>query len=489
MKKIGIIGSGIGGIALGLRAAKKGYEVHIFDKNPYPGGKLAEIKFSGFRFDAGPSLFTQPNLVDELFELFGKNPRDYFNYKQLDTICHYFWEDGTQLKTHKNPEKSIQEIAEQLGEDPKAIQTYFQHFKQAFEIIQPLFLEKSLHQVSTWTSKEALKGYLNIPKLGIHTSMNTFHESRFKNPKTVQLFNRYATYNGSDPYQTPATLTVIPHLEFHLGAYFPKGGMIEIVNSLVRLANEIGIQFHLNEAVEEIQIKNGIATCFRTSKDFYEFDYIGSNSDITPLYRKLFKSTDIKIPEKLLQQEKSSSGIIFYWGIKKQFSQLGVHNIFFSENYKAEFSSIFKDKNIYHDPTIYLHISSKIEKNDASEGGENWFILINTPHNIGQNWEENVAKSKAFVIQKLNRILGISVDELIEDQDYLDPQRIEERTSSAGGALYGNSSNNAFAAFLRHPNFSSKIPNMLWVGGSVHPGGGIPLCLSSAKIASQALSN
>jgi phytoene desaturase len=487
MKKIGIIGAGIGGIALAIRAAYKGYEVDIFDKNPYAGGKLAEIKLKDYRFDAGPSLFTQPELVDELFELHGKNPRDYFNFKSLPTICHYFWEDGTHLKTHKDPQKSIDELSEKLGEERKVLEAYFNHFKKAFEVVQPLFLEKSLHKITTWTSKEALKGYLNVPNLGIHTNMNRFHEKRFKNPKTTQLFNRYATYNGSDPYQTPATLTVIPHLEYHLGAYFPEGGMVEIVRSLVKLAKEIGVRFHLNEAVEEIFIEKGLASGFRTNKDSYTFNFIGSNSDITPLYKKLFQKTSFRIPKKLLNQEKSSSGIIFYWGIKQKFQQLGVHNIFFSENYKEEFSHIFKSKTIYFDPTIYLHISSKVAPNDAPPTGENWFLLMNTPHNIGQDWDDFIAQTRTFVLQKLERMLGVNIEELIEQEDYLDPRRIEDRTSSAGGALYGNSSNNPFAAFLRHPNFSKKLPNMVWVGGSVHPGGGIPLSISSAKIASEAL--
>ncbi len=487
MKKIGIIGAGIGGIALALRAAKKGYIVHIFDKNPYPGGKLAEIKLDNYRFDAGPSLFTQPELVDELFELHCKNPRNYYSYQSLTTICHYFWEDGTQLQTHQDPEKSIDAISNVLGEDRSVIKAYFSHFKKAFEIIQPLFLEKSLHKLQTWTSKEALKGYLNLPNLGIHTSMNRFHENRFKNPKTTQLFNRYATYNGSDPYQTPATLTVIPHLEYHLGAYFPRGGMVSIIQSLVKLAEEIGIHFHLNEGVEELYMEQENVKGFRTSKDTYDFDFIGSNSDITPLYKQLFKNTSFKIPNKLLNQEKSSSGIIFYWGIKKKFDQLGVHNIFFSENYKKEFQHIFKEKTLYIDPTIYIHISSKVEPADAPPDGENWFVLMNTPNNIGQNWDDYVVKMKEYVINKLNRMLNIQLEDLIEKEDYLDPRRIESRTSSAGGALYGNSSNNAFAAFLRHPNFSKKIPNMVWVGGSVHPGGGIPLSISSAKIASEAL--
>lgn len=487
MKSLGIIGAGVAGIALAIRGAKKGYQVTVFDKNPYPGGKLAEITLNGFRFDAGPSLFTQPHLVDELFELCGKNPRDYFSYRRLDPICNYFWEDGTSLTTHQDPQKSIAEIAEVLQEDPAAIANYFGHFKHAFEVVQPLFLEKSLHKLSTWTNKDAFKGYMNLPRLGIHTTMNAFHENRFKNPKTVQLFNRYATYNGSDPYQTPATLTVIPHLEYHLGAYFPNGGIVQIIRALVTLAKEEGVAFHLEEAVEEISVNGNEISEIKTNKGSYQFDWVGSNSDISPLYKKLFKAEEVRIPDKLLSQEKSSSGIIFYWGVKGNFPMLDVHNIFFSKDYKAEFEAIFKHKTLYEDPTIYLHISSKVEKNDAPEGGENWFLLMNTPHNIGQDWEKWVPQMKQFVIAKLNRMLGIDLEPLIVSEDHLDPVRIEQRTSSWGGALYGNASNNAFSAFLRHPNFSNRIKNMVWVGGSVHPGGGIPLSLSSAKIASEAL--
>lgn len=487
MKSLGIIGAGIGGIALAIRGAKKGYQVTVFDKNPYAGGKLAEINLNGYRFDAGPSLFTQPNLVDELFELCGKNPRDYFNYQRLDPICKYFWEDGTKLTTHSEASKSIAEIAEVLQEDQAAIAAYFSHFKHAFEVVQPLFLEKSLHKFETWTNKDAIRGYLNLPKLGIHTTMNAFHEKRFKNPKTVQLFNRYATYNGSDPYQTPGTLTVIPNLEYHLGAYFPDGGIVQIIRALVKLAMEEGVAFRLEEAVEEISMSGNEISEIKTAKGTYKFDWVGSNSDISPLYKKLFKPNEIQIPKKLLEQEKSSSGIIFYWGVKGKFPMLDVHNIFFSKDYKAEFEAIFKHKTLYEDPTIYLHISSKVEKNDAPEGGENWFLLMNTPHNIGQNWEEWVPQMKRFVMEKLNRMLGIDLEPLLVAEDHLDPVRIEQRTSSWGGALYGNASNNSFSAFLRHPNFSKRIKNMVWVGGSVHPGGGIPLSLSSAKIASEAL--
>jgi phytoene dehydrogenase-like protein len=205
--------------------------------------------------------------------------------------------------------------------------------------------------------------------------------------------------------------------------------------------------------------------------------------DIRPSYKKLLPQ--IQSPKKLLNQERSSSGIIFYWGINRKFDAVGVHNIFFSDQYKEEFQRIFQDKTLIDDPTIYLHISSKAATEDAPEGCENWFILINAPSNEGQDWDDLVQKTRANVIQKLSNCLGVDLARHIVAEDILDPRSIETRTSSSGGALYGNASNNKFAAFLRHPNYRSAIKNLYWVGGSVHPGGGIPLCLSSAKIAAK----
>jgi phytoene desaturase len=355
--------------------------------------------------------------------------------------------------------------------------------QEKYQIISELFLENSLHQASTWLSKKAWNGYLNIPQLGMFSTMHHAHKNRFKNAKTVQLFDRYATYNGSDPYQTPATLSIIPHLEYNIGAFFPSGGMIAITQSLYQLAIDLGVQFHFNEKVNRILCENKQAVGLETAQGEYPFDILASNMDIRPSYQQLL--LDQIQPKRLLQQEKSSSGIIFYWGMSKQWAELGVHNIFFSEQYQAEFKALFTDKTLSDDPTVYLHISSKVAPEDAPLGGENWFILINAPANEGQNWDELLRLTRERIIQKISRALGEDISSYIVVEDYLDPRRIEERTSSSGGALYGNASNNRFAAFLRHPNYRSAIKNLYWIGGSVHPGGGIPLCLSSAKIAAK----
>lgn len=190
----------------------------------------------------------------------------------------------------------------------------------------------------------------------------------------------------------------------------------------------------------------------------------------------------IKGPVKTLDQPKSSSGIIFYWGIKHEFKQLGLHNIFFADDYEAEFDTIFRKKSIYHDPTIYVNITSKHTPTDAPPGCENWFAFINVPNNQGQDWDAFIAEAREHMIRKANRILKTDIRPLIETEMVFDPRIIESRTSSAFGAIYGNSSNNKFAAFLRHANFSKDIKNLYFCGGSVHPGPSIPLCLLSAKI-------
>jgi phytoene desaturase len=517
MKKVAIIGAGIAGIASAIRLAHKGLDVSVFEANAYAGGKLSSFEIekphplplpkmegSIYRFDAGPSLFTLPNLVTELFELVGENPTDFFEYEQLTEVCRYFWEDKTRLTAYAEPQKFAQEVEKITGEPAEKITQFLEDSAFKYEVLDGLFLQDSLHKLSTWTSKKALKGYLNLPKLGIFGTMNEANQKLFTNPKIVQLFNRYATYNGSDPYQTPATLNIIPHLEYNLGAFFPKKGMVSITDSLVKLAESLGVKFFFETKVEEIVMEDGkihgikitgkglailpnnnagrVKPPVELPASVEAFDYVVSNMDVTHTYRKLLPNE--KHPNFLLNQPKSSSGVIFYWGIKKQFPELDLHNILFSDNYQEEFKTMFEHKTIFHDPTVYINITSKHKPDDAPEGCENWFVLINAPANEGQNWDEIIAQTKENVLKKISRILGQNIAELIECEEILDPRTIESKTSSAQGALYGNSSNNRFAAFLRHANFSSKIKNLYFVGGSVHPGGGIPLALSSAKIMS-----
>ena len=174
--------------------------------------------------------------------------------------------------------------------------------------------------------------------------------------------------------------------------------------------------------------------------------------------------------------------MIFYWGISHEFEELDLHNIFFSADYRKEFEYIFDRKDVFDDPTVYVNITSKEEASDAPPGSENWFVMVNTPGDFGQDWEALIRTTRKNVIGKLSRLLEKDIASLIVSESHMDPRIIEHRTNSHRGALYGTASNSRFSAFLRHPNFSSKIKGLYFCGGSVHPGGGIPLCLMSAKI-------
>jgi phytoene desaturase len=273
---------------------------------------------------------------------------------------------------------------------------------------------------------------------------------------------------------------VIAYVEIVKGAYYPVGGMYSITESLVRLAKDIGVQFLFSTPVREILTENKKIAGLRTDAGKTDYDVVVSNMDIYNCYRQLLPHA--KKPTKTLNQPKSSSGIIFYWGIKKEFGQLGLHNILFSNHYEEEFNAIFSKKSIHDDPTVYLNITSKHTPGDAPAGCENWFTFINVPNNTGQDWDKLILDARTNIIKKINRVLKTDIEPLIESELVFDPRVIESRTSSAFGAIYGNSSNNKYAAFLRHANFSKEIKNLYFCGGSVHPGPSIPLCLLSAKI-------
>ena len=480
-KTVGVIGAGIGGLALSIRLANQGFKVTVFEKNSYPGGKLSELNINGFRFDKGPSLFTMPSLIDELTNLQGSSHK--FEYQKLEVITNYFYADGTQLKASANLEEFATEVHLKLDENKETVLKHIKRNAFYFKTTEDLFLKQSLHQLKNFINFKTLKGMLFAPFLGLWSTMHKKNDKTFSNPKTVQLFNRFATYNGSNPYKAPALMNMISHLEFNLGAYLPKKGMHQITTHLVKLAEEANVEIKYNSAVETLNIEsNNRITSIKSNGVSYPFDIVASDIDIHALYNHLLPKSFT--PKKLLQQEKSSSAYVFYWGINKEFAALGLHNILFSDDYKKEFDYLFSKQFPTEDPTIYINITSKYCKEDAPEGCENWFVMVNVPHNKSDSIHY-AATIRKNVVNKINTMLKTDIEKYIISESTLSPIDIENQTSSFGGSLYGNSSNNKFAAFLRHANFSSSIKNLFLVGGSVHPGGGIPLCLFSAKITSQ----
>ncbi len=480
-KHIVIIGSGVAGLASAVRLGAAGYEVTVLEANNYVGGKLHGKKIGRYRFDLGPSVLTMPHLIEDLTAISQQNIK--FDYIHLNKICNYLYEDGTFLCAYADKNKFATEVENKLGETKQSVLEQLKDSATAYELTSDLFMHQSLHKLSNFLNLKTLKALVNIRKLHLNKTMNEVNTKRFKNPKTVQLFNRFATYNGSNPFQAPALINIIAHLEHNMGAFAAKNGMHDITKHLYQLSLNLGVEFKLNTKVTKIKTDNDKVIGVSTSNGDLKADIVVSGSDIHHVYSKLL---DPKYyPNKLLKQEKSLSGLIFYWGINKQFAELDLHNILFSKNGEEEFTTFFKHKTAYHDPTIYINITSKITPQDAPEGCENWFVMINVPHNESSKPVDYIDEMRKQIVAKINRLLKTDIEQYIEVEEILDPYLIEQRTSSFGGSLYGNSSNNKYAAFLRHANESSKIKNLYFCGGSVHPGGGIPLGLLSAKIVSE----
>ncbi len=476
--KIGIIGSGIGGLAAAIRLRAKGHNVEVFEANKSYGGKLGELNINGFRFDTGPSLFTLPELVDEL-TTFSKTAK-HVEYHKLEVVCRYFWENGTTIDSFSNPEKFAIELEKKVGEDSANTMKFLEYASKLYKLTANIFIFRSLSKLNTWLSSHIFRNANLVIHLKPYKTMSKVIEKNFKTAEARQLFMRLATYNGSSPYLAPSTLNVIAHLEHSLGAYFPEKGMRTIADTLFNIAVELGVKFHFNKPVTELIIEKGKVSALKSYDQMHQFEAVISDIDIYNFYGKI--KHGLKIPRKVEKAELSSSALIFYWGINRSFENLELHNILFSSDYKNEFDALFKTKTLFNDPTVYIFISSKKVDSDAPAGKENWFVMINVPSNKILDDESVLRDARKNIISKINRVLKIDIDKYIEFESVTTPTGIEKSTGSTLGALYGASSNTMMSAFNRHSNFRSKIGGLYFVGGSVHPGGGIPLCLAAAKI-------
>ena len=491
--KTAVIGAGIAGLAAAVRLAAQGHGVDVFEAAAGPGGKLHQFSLEGgYRFDFGPSLFTMPQYVDELFELAGEDPRDHFNYARLDEVCRYWWPDGTTFTAPADTEDLIRAAAATFDVDEAAMRRFMEKAAEKYELTGRTFLEKSLHRARTWLDPQVAYALLKIPNLDLFRSMHDVHEAAFDDPRLVQLFDRFATYNGSNPYKAPGLLSMIPHFEHHFGAYLPTGGMYDIAEAIHALGKRLGVRYHFGRRVERVLHTAGAGARvqgIRVGGAELPFDQVVCNMDVWLAYDRLLP--DAKRPGVTLQQQKSSSAVIFYWGMDRSFPELGLHNIFFSRDYAREFGHIEGGK-LADDVTTYVNVSSKRVPGDAPAGHENWFVMVNAPAHAGQDWEALSEKLRYHVLLQLGKVLAPAPPRPDLPPDWLAghvraerivrPPDIESLTGSHQGALYGSSSNNRMAAFLRHPNFSREIDGLYFLGGSVHPGGGLPLCLLSARI-------
>ncbi|MCS6991415.1 MAG: phytoene desaturase family protein [Chitinophagales bacterium] len=484
MSRVVIMGSGIAGLAAAIRLAVQGHQVTVLEQNAVAGGKIAERRVGRCRFDTGPSLLTWPQLIDELFVLAGKPIPQTLRYHRLPVICHYFFADGKKLQAYADPMHFADEVARVLEVAPSLIRRYLNDSARLFQLTREVFLLRSLHDVRTYLSLPAWRALCNIRSLYAWTTLHRYNSTRLPSPHLVQLFDRYATYNGSDPFQAPATLRVIPHLEFNDGAFLPPSGMYAIVQALQLLAEACGVRFYFSTPVQKILARRQVQAVFtsdgKRQRQSWPADIAVSNVDVQLTYEKFLDGLNCRYRHR----ELSTSAMVFLWEMNRTFPELGLHNIFFSSDYEREFAALKQGK-FPADPTVYLNCSSKLIPSDAPPDHENWFVLINAPARTDLDWPAQIAFMRKAVIERMRRALHVDVEAHIIAEAVITAADLAAATGAIGGALYGSSSNHWRSAFLRHPNRSPHFKNLYFCGGTVHPGGGIPLCLLSARIVAE----
>ncbi|MCX7878670.1 MAG: phytoene desaturase family protein [Ignavibacteria bacterium] len=491
MKKIAVIGSGIGGLSAASRLAHQGYEVHIYEKNSYPGGKASQVIKDNFRFDRGPSLLTMPFVLEELFNFCHEDIKKHISYKKLDILCKYFFPSGNIINAWSDTERFKDEIDSKTSDTGESLKKYLDYCRKIYDLAADIFLFHNPRKLSTYLSRSAIKALLNINKIDIFRTMDEANRSFFRDEKLIQLFNRYATYNGSDPYKCPATLNIISHVEYNLGGYYihpvtennyqklsgsqvRSGGIHSLTYALYQLALKKRVKFHFNSEVREITTYGRKIRSIRTDDEIIPCDVVLSNIDVYLTMKLIDKQCNLNIENKL-----SSSALVFYWGVKITSSELEIHNILFSQDYRKEFRQISDEKIYPEDPTIYIYISSKFNPSDAPDGYENWFVMINTPE-VNPNLK-NLSEIREKIISKIRKVTGYDIENLIVAEEIMTPYDLENLTGSYKGAIYGISSNNRTSAFMRQSCKSKHIKGLYFCGGTVHPGGGIPLVIISGK--------
>lgn len=483
-----VVGAGMGGLSAAIRLAAAGFKVTVFERQSLPGGKAGSEWIGDYRFDTGPSLLTMRYVFEDLFAEAGLQLDEYLQTVRLPVICNYFWGDGTRLSAHGDPQAFAAEVESKTGEPAQSVLDYLTYAGRIHDVAAELFLWKSLHEVSTYTSGLFWRSIAKIGRIDSLRTMNQAHERFFADARVVQLFNRYATYNGSSPYKVPATLNIIPFVEYLHGGYAVKGGIFAISRALEAAARAVGVQINYDTPVERILYDDRrTITGVRAGGEDVAAEIVISNVDVSVTYPELLQDTAAHQLERYRRLEPSSSGLVFYWGIDRRFSELSVNNIFFSDDYPREFTTIFDDHRCPDDPTVYVNITSKESPQDAPDGGENWFVLVNAPYGDGQDWEAETARVRAAVVRRVSAALGTDVASLIREEGVMTPEEIERKTGSYRGALYGISSNSRTAAFARHPNRSRDYHGLYFCGGSAHPGGGMPLVVLSGKITADSI--
>lgn len=516
-REIIVIGAGIGGLSAAIHLATRGHRVHVLERQAQVGGKLNLIEREGFAFDTGPSLVTMPHVLRELFAVAGRRLEDYLELEPLEITCRYFYRDGVVFNAWRDRERLAQEFARLNPQDGEGFRRFFEHARSIYEAAADPFLYHSLGRplnIARTLWRYVLKGHesgagANEPLsrrwhavMAALSSRTLNQEVRrfFKDEHACQIFARYATYNGSSPYQVAAVYSLIPYVEMADGGWYPRGGMYSIARALERLARELDVtietgcevkRIHASECQKFMRSRPEVRGVVLADGRVLRCDAVVTNSDVVTTHRQLLSPAVQKqtILRKLTKLEPSCSGFVLLLGTDKVYPELAHHNIFFSDDYQAEFADLFERRVPIQNPTIYICATTRTDPTQAPPGCENLFILVNAPYLTNAvDWQREAPTYRERILDLLATYKQIDLSDLrqhIVCEEMLTPEDFWQKYGSNAGSIYGLSSNNRMAPFTRPGNCSPEFERLYFVGGSTHPGGGIPLVMLSGLIVAE----
>ncbi|MEV0234067.1 phytoene desaturase family protein [Nonomuraea sp. NPDC050786] len=465
MAEVTVIGGGVGGMVCALLLARHGHEVRLYEQLPRLGGKLAEHRRDGFSFSLGPSLVTMPDLFREL----GLERE----LVEPELLCRYRFSDGSVLDARRDPERMAAEVERLAPGEGRAWRSFHGWARGCLEAAhRTVFAGPLVRQ----PGEARLSDLLAVAPA---RTLDGLARRYFRDVRLRQYVGRYATYAGSSPYRAPAALGCVPALEHGQGVWYVPGGLPRLADDLALLLKAGGVQVFLSEPVAAVEASNSRVTGVRlASGERVRADAVVANIDATALYGRLLPHR--RRLRRIARLGPSSSALLILAGVEGRTPGLPHHSVLFSADYEREFGDIFGRGSPPQDPTVYLGCSAVDDSSQAPAGAENWTMLVNVPARDPGRWPIGAEAYRDLVLERLAE-RGHDLAGRLRFADVFTPADLRDRYGAWGGAIYGSAYHGRLASFLRPGNRGPRR-GLYLVGGSVHPGGGLPMVALGARI-------
>ena len=480
--RVVIIGAGLGGLSAAISLATAGFTVDLLEKNDKVGGKLNILEKDGFTFDLGPSILTMPHIFSELFSRAGRNMADYVDIQTVEPHWRNFFEDGTTIDLSADAAVMRQELMKLGPEAAGEFERFMAYAKRQGQETEAGYFAKGLDSI--WDLLRFYGPIRSLMSFDVFRSMDQGVRRFISNPKLVEILDYFIKYVGSSPYDAPALMNLLPYIQFEYGLWYVKGGMYGMAQAMEKLALELGVRIRLNAEVADIETAESRATAVVLQDGArLAADIIVSNMEVIPAMRELLKATPVEL--KALQRfAPSCSGLVLHLGVNRLYPQLAHHNFFYSDKPKAHFDAVFHSGKLSEDPTIYLVAPVKTDPTQAPPGCEIIKVLPHIPHlNPDKPLSpEDYLAFRERVLDKLERMGLTDLRKHIITEEYWTPQDIQARYYSNQGSIYGVVADRYKNLGFKAPQRSGKYKNLYFVGGSVNPGGGMPMVTLSGQL-------